>query len=114
MEKTQVETSGCGLENNHYARERRVGAFTFGAVLVTYGVLYLIKIFWGGLTYSFLFRLWPIIFIMLGCEILFSLVDKGVKIKIDYASVILMFLLVGVSIVMGCFDYFLTMYPINW
>ena len=96
------------------SREHRVGAFTFGSVLVVYGVLYLIKIFLGGLSYSFLFHLWPIIFIMLGCEILFSLVDKGAKIKIDYASVILMFILVGVSIVLGCFDYFMSVYPMNF
>lgn len=49
---------------------RRVGSVTLGLTLICYGILFLLHIFMPELEYSAIFRLWPVVFILLGGEIL--------------------------------------------
>lgn len=53
-------------------RIHRVGTLTFGILLVTFGILFLLRIFIPDLSYEFIMKLWPIIFILLGVEILLA------------------------------------------
>ena len=41
-------------------KERRIGTFTLGAMLVVYGILFVINIFTDKLNYATIFRFWPI------------------------------------------------------
>jgi len=50
----------------------RVGTITLGVTMVSIGILYLIQIFWGGIEYAWICKLWPVIFILLGVEILLA------------------------------------------
>ncbi len=43
-------------------RTHKVGTFTLGCTLILFGVLFLVHLFGGMLTYSFIFRLWPVVF----------------------------------------------------
>ncbi|HWT73403.1 MAG TPA: DUF5668 domain-containing protein [Mobilitalea sp.] len=52
------------------AKTHRVGTITLGGMLISFGVLFLLRIFITTLSYSIIFKLWPIIFIFLGIEIL--------------------------------------------
>ena len=49
---------------------RRVGSVTFGLTLICYGVLFLAHLFFPVIKYKYIFRLWPVVFILLGGEIL--------------------------------------------
>ena len=51
-------------------RPRRVGSVTFGLTLVLFGVLFLIHIVVPTLHYEMIFQFWPVVFVLLGVEIL--------------------------------------------
>jgi thiol:disulfide interchange protein len=54
-------------------RIKRVGTLTMGLSLICAGVLFAIHLFIPGiLTYYYIFRLWPLILILLGAEVLFA------------------------------------------
>ena len=56
------------MEENR--RVHRVGTVTGGIVMIIYGVLFLLHTIFPIIKYRFIFRLWPIILIILGLEIL--------------------------------------------
>lgn len=75
-------------------KERRIGTFTLGAMLVVYGILFVINIFTDKLNYATIFRFWPILLIMLGIEILVGLYSKEkTKFIYDKGSVVLLILI---------------------
>ena len=60
------------MEEKRTTRTHRVGTVTFGLVLVVMGVLFLLEMIFPVLDYELIFRLWPLIFISLGIEVLLS------------------------------------------
>ncbi len=58
-------------------RIHRVGTLTFGILLVTFGMLFLLRIFIPDLSYEFILKLWPIVFILLGIEILIANIKQS-------------------------------------
>ncbi|WP_234123613.1 LiaI-LiaF-like domain-containing protein [Clostridium hydrogenum] len=72
-------------------RGHMVGTFTAGLVLVIFGVLYLLKIFFPNMNYYFIVSLWPLILIFIGIEIIVAyVINKGEKVKYDTGAVILL------------------------
>ncbi len=53
-------------------KTHRVGTITLGGMLVVFGLLFLLRIFVATLSFDIIFKLWPIIFIILGIEILIA------------------------------------------
>ena len=53
-------------------KTHRIGTITLGGLLITFGLLFLLRIFITSLSYGVIFKLWPIIFILLGIEILIA------------------------------------------
>ncbi len=51
-------------------RTRRVGTFTLGSGLILFGILFIIRVFTNIITYQMVFKLWPVLFVLLGGEIL--------------------------------------------
>lgn len=49
---------------------KKVGTLTLGVMLIVFGLLFLTKIFFISLSYEIVLKLWPIVFILLGLEIL--------------------------------------------
>ncbi|NLK75656.1 MAG: hypothetical protein GX288_10270 [Clostridiales bacterium] len=93
-------------------RLRKVGTLTLGAMLIVFGVLFLLHLFLENFSYDFIFKLWPIIFIFLGLEILyanFKLSDDANKIVYDKTAfvllIILTFFAIGMAIAEVCIDY---------
>jgi hypothetical protein len=75
-------------------RTRRVGTLTLGTTLIVFGILFMIRIFSNLLSYRFLMKLWPVIFIFLGCEILFYFFqNKEEKVTYDAAAILIIILL---------------------
>jgi len=62
----------------------RVGSITTGVTFIAFGTMFMLHMFMPGITYEFIFRLWPVILIGLGIELLLSnffnkkfIYDKG-------------------------------------
>lgn len=86
-------------------RSRRVGTLTMGISLIFTGSLFAAHLLIPEtLSYSLIFKLWPIILILLGAEVLFAnLRSSGEKIIYDGGAIFLMVLMVCFSAVMaGC------------
>ena len=51
-------------------KTRRVGTLTLGVTMVFTGILYFVNMFIPAISYNMIFRAWPLVFILLGTEIL--------------------------------------------
>ncbi|MEG0806371.1 MAG: DUF5668 domain-containing protein [Lachnospiraceae bacterium] len=89
-------------------KERRVGTITLGCMLVLFGILFLAQLFTQAISYGLIFRLWPIVFILLGIEVLLSQrQSENWKFKLDAGAIFLLFLLMGFAIGMAGLDFFI-------
>lgn len=91
-------------------KTHRVGTITLGGMLVVFGVLFLLRIFLIGLSFEIIFKLWPVIFIFLGFEILLAnFKQKEEKLLYDKTAigliVILSFFAMGMAIMELCINY---------
>ena len=87
---------------------RRVGSVTFGITLLCYGVLFLIHVFMPMLKYQYIFRCWPIIFILLGCEILMEnhkAKARDCRVVYDFAAVVMLGILLLFAMIMAVIDF---------
>lgn len=86
--------------------ERRVGTFTLGLTLLIFGILFGLHLFLPKLDYLFIFRLWPLVFIILGCEIIISnLKFKTLTFRYDFAAIFMIGLLMVFAMGMAGVDY---------
>ena len=53
-------------------RVHRVGSITAGVSLVGFGIIFLMRLFTDAVNYETVFRLWPLVLIGLGVEVLMS------------------------------------------
>lgn len=92
-------------------KTKRVGSMTCGILLIVFGILFVIKIFVPMISYEVILRLWPIVLISLGIEILLSnrKSSEDVIIKYDggaiFITILLTFFAVGMGIVDYCMQY---------
>lgn len=87
---------------------RRVGSVTFGLTLICFGIMFLIHIVVPALRYDIIFRLWPIVFILLGIEILVEnhrSGQAGYKLVYDFPAVIMLVLMLFFAMMLAAVDY---------
>ena len=72
-------------------RTHRVGSITAGLSMIVFGVLFILHLFIGSLDYTLIFRLWPLMIIGLGLEMLISNF-KSDQIIYDKPAVTLLFI----------------------
>ena len=89
----------------------RVGSVTFGLVLVVMGVLCLLRLIFPLLDYELIFRLWPVVFICLGVEVLISSRRPERRVVYDGAAIFLLILLILFAMRMAGMDWIFTHYP---
>ena len=77
------------MENQ--VRTHRVGSITAGLSMIVFGVLFILHLFIGALDYTMIFRLWPLMIIGLGVEMLISNF-KSDQIIYDKPAVTLLFI----------------------
>ncbi|HHV98392.1 MAG TPA: hypothetical protein GXX36_02260 [Clostridiaceae bacterium] len=78
----------------------RAGSITLGLALLAFGITMLVSNFTGVFTLLDIVRWWPVLLIVLGCEVLASLflsADKPLKVKFDVGSVFLIAIIVAFS-----------------
>lgn len=92
-------------------RTRRVGSVTFGLTLILFGVLFLVNIMLPTLHYEMIFRLWPVVFIFLGVEILVEnhrINAEKCRFVYDFPAIIMLVLLLLFAMMMAAVDYAFT------
>lgn len=86
-------------------RTHKVGTLTLGLMLILFGVLFLVHLFGGLLSYRLIFDLWPVVFICLGGEVLLSIIPKTeVKFQLDGKAVVLLVILMLFAMTMANID----------
>ena len=93
------------MQNNTNETVHHVGTITCGTALITAGILFLLHIVFPIISYSFIFRLWPCIFILMGIEILVGNCKKDARFVYDMGAVVLLILLLLFSVCMAFLDY---------
>ena len=96
------------MEEKRTTGTHRVGTVTFGLVLVVMGVLFLLEMIFPVLGYELIFRLWPLIFISLGIEVLLSSRRAEERLVYDGAAIFLLILLVLFAMGMAGMDLVFT------
>lgn len=87
-------------------KTHRVGTMTLGISLVIIGALFLLHIVFPAISYTLIFRLWPLILVALGAEVLFAnFRAEKVDFRFDFGSVILLMLLIFFAMGMALIDY---------
>lgn len=90
------------------SKGRRVGTLTAGIMLVSFGVLFLIDTFFKNINYNFIMNFWPVVFILLGIEILRAyVVNKDEKINYDTGAIFLVIVISCFSMVMAWAEFML-------
>lgn len=93
------------LKGEQNTRVHRIGTITFGLSLLAMGILFLLHMFLPMITYQTVYRLWPVIFIMLGLEILIlNYKEKKNTLVYDKAGVFLMFCMMTFAMFMGIME----------
>lgn len=93
-------------EKTEIIRSHKVGTITLGTTLIFFGILFITKTFTNLLTYEFILKLWPVIFILLGFEILISyLTSKKDRFVYDKGAIFLMILLSMFAIGMALAEF---------
>jgi len=78
----------------------RAGSITLGLALLAFGIAMLICNFFGVYTILDIVMWWPVLLIVLGCEVLASLFlsgDKPLKVKFDGGSIFLIAVIIAFS-----------------
>lgn len=90
-------------------KQRRVGTITLGGVLILYGVFFLLHSFIEGISYYLIFKMWPVIFLVLGIEVLFAAVRyKDDSFRYDFAAIFIICILIVFAMGMAGMDWLYT------
>ena len=83
-------------------RVHRVGTITLVVGLVLFGGLFLLKIFLPAIDFFMIYRLWPVILILLGMEVLLS--SRKNNIVYDKCGIVILVCLISFALLMGWMD----------
>ena len=93
-------------------KQRRVGTFTLGVVLVVSGILMLVSMFWPHLDWAWVLKCSPLILIGLGVETLLAAKGGG-KVKYDWVGMVLCCVLVCAALCLYAMAWWMLYHP-DW
>lgn len=92
-------------------KTHKVGILTLGITLIGSGILFLLHSFILPLSYEFILRLWPIMFILLGLEVFYHYFRyQDEKLEISGGSVFILFLVSCFAMAMAFMELTLEYY----
>lgn len=104
-------------EESGAVRTRRVGSVTFGLTLVLFGVLFLVHTVIPSLDYGIIFQCWPMVFVLLGIEILVenrrSDTEKY-RFVYDFPAILMLVILLLFAMVMAAAEVSMQYYQRGW
>lgn len=112
----KLEKDAMPVRESVELRTRRVGSVTFGLTLILFGVLFLIHIVEPSLNYEVIFNLWPVVFVLLGIEILIENHRSNTgqyKFIYDFPAILMLIMMLLFAMVMAVVDYSMH-YPDIW
>ncbi len=84
-------------------KTHRVGSFTFGCVLLATGILMLVHMVYPALSYYNIFRLWPVVFIVLGTEVFVAnFRSSKTEFRYDMPAIFLILLVLVFAMCLAC------------
>ena len=96
-------------------KTRRVGSITCGILLIGFGILFILHMLFPTITYLFIFRLWPLVLVALGIEMVVSNIRSNeVILKYDMGAVFLVLLLALFAMGMGIVEFCIEHAPGYW
>ncbi len=104
-------------EESGTLQPRRVGSVTFGLTLVLFGVLFLIHIVVPTLHYEMIFQFWPVVFVLLGVEILVENHKSSAeqcRFVYDFPAILMMVVMLLFAMVMAAAEFSLHYYQRGW
>ncbi len=84
-------------------RLHRVGAITAGIAMIAFGAAFVCHLFFGEISYEFIFHMWPLLLIGLGVELLVSNFGND-NIVYDKGAIFLMIIMAIFAMGMACAD----------
>ncbi len=92
--------------------QRRIGSVTLGVSMIAFGVLFFLRTFTKLVSYEFVLKLWPLVLIIFGLEVLIAVgKKKGQTFKFDFVSLLMTALLLGSSACMAALQLLIEQYP---
>lgn len=85
---------------------RRVGTFTAGLILVCFGILFITHLIVPAFSYFSIFQFWPIVFVLLGAEMLYANFRRE-EVTYDTGAIFLVILMAIFAMVMAGADLFI-------
>ena len=77
-------------------------------MLILFGVLFLVHLFTGFMSFQFIFRLWPVVFLLLGVEVLLSAIPtKRFQFTFSAGSVVLLIIMMIFAMMMAGSEQFI-------
>lgn len=101
LEKEEINL----LSPKKSSRTHRVGTITLGIGLVGVGALFLAHMFLPEMSYEFIYKVWPVIFILLGIEILLANGRRNVEFVYDKTAIGLVAVLIVFSMFMAVIGF---------
>lgn len=108
METQEQRVVTTGQETAGPVKTRRVGSVTFGLTLIVFGVLFLVHMAAPFLDYGIIFECWPVVFVLLGIEILVEnrrSNASGYKLVYDFPAILMLVLMLFFAMMMAVVDY---------
>lgn len=116
-QKMDVDVMSIQKEESGGMKTRRVGSITFGLTLILFGILFLIHIAVPSLNYEVIFNCWPLIFILLGVEILVENHRSnaaGCKFVYDFPAILMLIMMLLFAMVMAAVEFSIRYYQDIW
>jgi len=96
-------------------KSRKIGVFTLGISLVVFGVLFMVRVFAPWFDFVRVMQFWPVVLILLGIEVLVSALlprkEGEDAIKLDPASIILLFVVLFLAGALAAAQFALEQLP---
>ena len=117
MDMQGKDVVAADRERQESLRVRRVGSVTFGLTLILFGILFLIHMALPSLNYEVIFQFWPVVFILLGVEMLVenhkSSAEKC-KFVYDFPAILMLVIMLLFAMVMAAAEFSLRYYQRGW
>lgn len=101
----ETEQINSSSKRKSGGRTHRVGTITLGIGLVGVGALFLAHMFLPEMSYEFIYKAWPVIFILLGIEILLANGRKNAEFVYDKTAIGLVAFLIIFSMFMAVIGF---------
>lgn len=89
---------------------RRVGTLTMGIALVLTGLVIVLSMFFPALDLSVVFKLCPLLLVLLGCEIIWYTLRGAEQVRYDFLSMIVCFFVICASFAVSLIPQYLRYY----